>query len=285
MKIFRFPAILLLIVLTACNGYESLNNEKPLARVGEKFLYPSDLQGFVRIGYTETDSIQIIQNYIQKWIKTQLMLKKAEANLTQKELQEIYRQLEETRTSLTIYKYEQQLMMQKMDTVVTEQQIEDYYNENTENFILHKNIVKALYIKIPREAPGISRVSRWYRSTSEADMNELESYCYQFASKFDYFSEDWIFSEQIFKELPREIRNEEQFLRYNDHIELQDSGFYYFAAIRDYMLKGSEAPVGFVRNNIRNIILNKRKIEFLKELEYSVFSDGLIRNEFEIFQP
>ncbi len=271
------------LAAVSCNSYESGSGEKPLARVHDKYLYPSDLRGILPTNISRADSAQIARNYVQKWIRTQLMLKKAEVNLTQQELQEIYKQLDETRTSLTIYKYEQQMMFQRMDTAVSEEEIQNFYNEHSDNFILDKNIVKAIFIKIPQGAPNLDRVRGWYRSADENDMNELESYCYQYANKFDYFNDAWIYFDQVVRQLPGEISNQEQFLRYNTYTEAQDSAFHYFVAIRDYMLKGSEAPVAFVEDNIRNIILNKRKLDFTRELEKSVYTDGLTKNEFEIY--
>jgi hypothetical protein len=42
--------------------------------------------------------------------------------------------------------------------------------------------------------------------------------------------------------------------------------------------------VELVREDITNIILNKRKIEFIKDLEHRVYTDGASRNQFEIYR-
>ncbi|MGC9471279.1 MAG: hypothetical protein ACP5D1_07025 [Bacteroidales bacterium] len=275
------------VILTAvsCVNYEHTNGEQPVARVHNTYLYPSDLTGILPQKYTRTDSIRIVEDYIRKWVKTQLILNKAETNLTQTDLEEIRRQLEHTRASLTIYKYEQEMMRQKMDTTVTAEEIRLYYGDHSENFILDRSIVKATYIKIPDGAPNLEKVRTWYRSEKEEDQNSLESYCYQYASKFDHFDDDWIAFGEILNQLPGEVRNEESFLRYNTSIEMRDSSHHYFVAIRDYQLAGSEAPVEFVDERIRNIILNKRKVTFIRELENSVYNEGLTKNKFEIFTP
>jgi len=79
------------------------------------------------------------------------------------------------------------------------------------------------------------------------------------------------------------INNQEQYLRYNNFIETQDSLFYYLVNIKDCRLKSTVAPLNYVSDNIRYIILNKRKIEFIKELENDSYNDALNRNSFEIY--
>ena len=44
------------------------------------------------------------------------------------------------------------------------------------------------------------------------------------------------------------------------------------------------APVELVKDDITNIILNKRKIQFIKDLENRVYSEGVSRNQFEIYR-
>jgi hypothetical protein len=53
-------------------------------------------------------------------------------------------------------------------------------------------------------------------------------------------------------------------------------------SIQDYKLKNELAPAEFVKSNIRNLILNRRKIEFLKEVENSVYTEGIRQNKFKI---
>ena len=97
--------------------------------------------------------LHLFQNYINKWAKRQLLLKKAEENLTPVLKEEIANQLEDTRSNLIIYQYQRQMILEKLDTVLTEAEIENYYAANEKSFILSSNIVKALFIKLPLETP------------------------------------------------------------------------------------------------------------------------------------
>ena len=105
------------------------------------------------------------------------------------------------------------MMLEKMDTTITDEEMESYYATNEKNFTLNSNIVKALFIKVPVETPGIDKIRSWARSNDQKDLQQLESYCYQFAEKFDDFNEDWVTMDKLSVELPQDIINQDEFLK------------------------------------------------------------------------
>jgi len=274
--------IILLTVLVACTTLDNRNREKPLARVYEKNLYLSDIQDIFPEDISLSDSVIILQNFVDKWVKKQLILQKAELNLTENQ-KDVTQQIDEYRSSLLIYKYEQNLIAQKLDTVITQEEVQAYFDENPSNFNLDDHIVKCLYIKLPVGAPNLYRIRQLYRSEREGDFQQLESYCYQYAVKYDYFNENWVSFESITRELPNEIRNPDRYLRYNRYIEQQDSLYRYLVNIREYHLAGTIAPLSYMETRIRTIILNKRKIKFVNDLENNIYMDALNKGEFTVY--
>lgn len=272
-----------IILFVSCPAIENNKQKEPLARVENMYFYPSDLPNIFNGGISEEDSAEIAKTYIQKWIKNKLLLQKAELNIPNQKQQEVLKKLEDTRASLMIYEYQQQMINQKLDTIVTQSEIDEYYNKYFNNFILGKNIVKALFIQIPLNTPNIANVRQWYRSNNSEDITKLEGYCYQYATKYDYFNEKWISFSSLLNILPVSVKNQESYLKYNQFIETSDSLYQYFANIRDYRLKGSNAPVEYISDNIKSIILNNRKIRFLKEIENNIYYDALSRNRIEIY--
>ncbi len=120
--------------------------------------------------------------------------------------------------------------------------------------------------------------------TSTEGLIELRDYCVQYAKVFDIFVERWVDFREIAKNIPETIENPEQFLKNNQVIERNDSDYYYLVSIHDYKLKNEMAPVEYVRDNINNLILNRRKIDFLKQLENNIYSEGVEKNKFEILK-
>ena len=176
------------------------------------------------------------------------------------------------------------MMLEKMDTVVTDAEMENYYAANEQSFLLNSNIVKALFIKLPIETPDISRVKRLARSGDQKDLQQLESYCFQFAEKFDDFKEEWVPMDRLLVELPDDIENQENFLKRNTFYETSDSTSEYLISIRDYRLRSSLAPFEYVKNDIKRIIWNSRRYEFLQSLENGIYSEALKENSFKIYK-
>ena len=278
----RCLSIFVLILLISCNKTSNENNEITLAKVHDKYLYESDIKSLFANNVSKDDSVTIARNYINDWIKKQLMLQKAEINLTE-ESKDIEKQIEDYRSSLLIFKYKQELIKQKMDTIVTDEEIENYYNEYSANFVLNHNIVKALYLQISKEAPEIDKIKRWYKSSDSEDLSRLEDYCYQYATKFDDFDNAWIPFNNLLIEIPVNIDDQERYLRYNKYIEPEDDLFYYFVKINEYSLKSTVQPLEYARLKIKSIILNKRKFTFIDELENTIYNDALNHNEFIIY--
>ena len=208
---------------------------------------------------------------------------KAEENLSAELKNEVAGQLEETRANLIIYQYQRQMMLEKMDTVVTETELENYYAANEKAFILTSNIVKALFIKVPVETPDLNRIRTLARSNNQNDLQQLERYCFQFAEKFDDFNEEWIPMDRLSVELQKDIDNEENFLKRNTFYETTDSVSLFLISIRDYRLRSSLAPFEYVRNDIKRIIWNTRRFEFIQSLENGIYNDALKENSFKIY--
>ncbi len=280
---FKAVVPVLLILLFSCKDKTRQNTEKPVARVMNAALYASDMQGIFPEGITPEDSIQIAKDFIEKWIRRQLLLNKAELNLTESE-KNVKEQIENYRSSLLIYKYEQSLLKQKLDTVIGFQEIQDYYNNNQSNFLLNKNIVKALYIKVKRSAPELWKLRQWFRQDDSESIKNLEAYCYKYADYYDYFNDQWVDFSALVDKIPIQIGNPENYLRYRQYIEASDSTHHYFIRIFKSAFKGEPSPIELVKEDIEKIILNKRKIELLTTIEENIYKDALKRGLFTIYE-
>jgi hypothetical protein len=276
--------IFVLSVVAGCRRNNDSVKRIPLAEVGNVVLYYDEVPALLQHSIADSDSAAIIQNYINKWAKRQLLFMKAEDNLSPETREDIEKQLKETRANLVIYQYQQKMMLEKMDTVVTDAEMENYYAANEQSFLLNSNIVKALFIKLPIETPDISRVKRLARSGDQKDLQQLESYCFQFAEKFDDFKEEWVPMDRLLVELPDDIENQENFLKRNTFYETSDSTSEYLISIRDYRLRASLAPFEYVKNDIKRIIWNSRRYEFLQSLENGIYSEALKENSFKIYK-
>ncbi len=255
----KFILILTLIFFTdLCSRIQDSPKDTPLAKVGDQFLYSHEIKGLIRAGLAKDDSTVMLTSLVEKWVRKQLILQKAELNLTEEE-KDVSKALDEYRTSLIIFKYEQKLIKEKLDTAVSKAEIEKYYNENTSNFVLNYDLVKAQYVKLPLKTPKMDKLKELMKTENEENVKQLESYCFQYATKYDYFKDDWVNLDNIRAVFPVEISGSETYLKYTKFIEAKDSIYYYLLNIKDVKTKGNIAPLNFVDNDIKSIILLKRK--------------------------
>ena len=272
----------LFMILSGCSLFRGQPHEDPVARVFEQYLYPSDLSDAVPGGTTPQDSLILAKRYIDTWVKDQLMMHRAEQELTD-EQKDFDKQIDEYYRSLLIYTYRQKLLQQKMDTLVSEEEISAYYQENLSNFILGEDVIKGTFVKIPLTAPSQAELRRWSRSNTEEDLDQMEKYSITYAEKFSDFNDAWVYFSSISAQLPMQIAQPSRYLTYNKNIETTDSDYRYFLHVTDHLTEGEVAPMDMVEDDITNILLNKRKIEFFQDLDQIIYNDAVSRNQFEIY--
>jgi hypothetical protein len=281
-RVKKLAFLVLLVPLVSCTGLLKKKTERILARVGKEYLYESDLKGLIPPGSTPDDSITFVHNYVDTWVRHKLLVLQAEKNLTPEEM-DFTSQLDEYKNSLIIYAYENALVQQKLDTNITDEEIESYYNANQGNFQLRDNIVQMQYVKLPKNSKQISQFRNLLGADTPESRNKLSGLCEHQA--VDYFLDDqnWLSLSDVLNEISLKTYNEEDFLKNNRTFEYQDSAFVYLFRIKDYKIKESTSPLGFEKERIRSIILNKRKIDLLNHMRQDVYDNGLKHNEFEIY--
>ena len=162
-------------------------------------------------------------------------------------------------------------------------EILEYYLEHADNFKLNRNIVKAIFMKIPADFANPEMLKKMSSNTTQEGMDEIRDYCLRYAKGFDIFTDRWVDLEKVMNNIPTSIDNAEQFLKQNRYIEYSDSSNFYLVTIHEYMLRGEQAPEDYVREDIKNLIINRRKIEFLNNLEEKIFQEAINRNSFKIY--
>jgi hypothetical protein len=275
---------ILLLSFFSCSYFKPRQTEKSVARVYDKYLYASDIERIVPKNVKGKDSADMVKNYIDNWVRQNLLLHKAKQNLNAEELSiSIEKQLEDYRTSLITFAYEKELIRQKLDTAVSLAEIEDYYQKNPQNFQLKDNIIKVLYVKVKQNAPKLSKVREWCQSSIEADRKLLEDYCYQFAENFYLDDSSWFLFDDLLKEIPIEAYDKEQFLQNNRWVEVKDTSSLYFVNIKGFKIKDSTSPLSFEKSNIHNIIINKRKLQLINQMKEDVYQSELSNKNIEIY--
>lgn len=277
------PYIIGLLLIVSCTGNSTKDeNREVIARASNAFLYKDNIQDIIPYGTSSKDSLERLKKYIDSWVREALAIQKAEDNLTE-EQKNVEKQLQDYRNSLITYTYEKELVKQKLDTTVSIEEIEQYYNNNRNNFELKDNIIKVVYVKVNKKAPGINKLQKWYKSDNLKDKELLAGYCHQFAENFYLDENSWLLFDDLLKEIPIQTYNKELFLQNNRFVEVSDSLNSYFLNIKGFKIRNSLSPLSFEKENIKNIILNKRKLQLITKMKEDIYNDAANNKKIEIY--
>ena len=278
------PPLMIFLVLTglsACSWFEGGKGKK-LARVGKDYLYDSDLKEVFSERFSGTDSIEIVQNYINQWIKEKLAEKEAKENI--KNIPEdLDEQVEDYRNSLILYHYQKELIGTKLDSSISNKEIEDYYSKNKANFELKNNIIKVVYVKIEKKNKDLDKVRKWVKNLDDSNRKNLQDWCISGALNYYLDDNSWLIFDDLLKEIPIKTYDQEAFLKNNRFVEIQDTTGLYLVNIKGFKTKDDISPIGVEKENIKNILLNSRKLSILKNKEENQFKEASDRGEFEIY--
>ena len=270
----------LLFICFILNSCKNNFNEDIVATVYGENLFLDDI--VKEIPLNTVDSSFFIKNFIDEWVSKRILLHHAKINL-KIDQDEYDKKVNDYKNSLIIYNYEQQLVDQNLDTVVTFDQIKNYYINNMQNFVLSQNIFKGRFIIVNKEAPKIDLLKKIYKSVNDKDKIILEDYCKQFAINYSLSDTVW----QYFSSLSNVFSSTEVSLR-NHSIKnktniIQTEDNLYLVYIKDFKSKGDISPLSLEISKIRNVLLNKKKINYLEKLSRDFYNNSLALDKIKIY--
>lgn len=272
-RIWRAYLSLVLLAMSSCQQQVEHGGKTPLAQVGDHFLYREDMAQALPYGISGTDSVRFVSEFVQKWLEEQVLYEKAEHNVRGDE--KIERMVAEYRRTLVMNNYEHMLLLQRMNEELTEEELQGYYNENKQLFILEEPVIKGVLIKVPLTSPGLKDLKRWYKEKTDEALEELEKYAFRNSVLYEYFYEHWVpVSELEGKIIVNLAELSSEFDKHHD-IEVEDEEYCYLLHIDEYLLKGEEKPYDLARNEIINLLANKRKVEFMNNVKKDLYNQSM----------
>jgi hypothetical protein len=273
-----------LAFLLSCNKGSNSDIEQkqsPIVTVRDKTLYKSELDAIVPRSLSAEDSAAMAQAYIKMWINDQLMYEKAQKNVLNKD--EIDRLVANYKKSLVSNFYQEQLLKEQLSKSVSDRDLQAYYEQNKGQFKLRDNIIKGLYLKIPLSSKELDDFLKWYKQGTDAAIEKIEKNTLQNAVAYEYFYNKWVNMNDITEKMPLSINNGEEFLRTNKNVEARDSSFIYLLNIKEYKLKGSEAPYEYIKNQVTEAYTEQRKSDYLKKVRQDLYDKAVSDKEITIY--
>jgi len=275
--------ILVCVFFASCEYFKQETERKAVARVNDTYLYEEDIQKLITENTSAEDSTLIVNNYINRWATQQLLIDQAKINLSAGKLEEFDKLVKEYKNDLFTEAYKNMIVSEQLDSVITEQEYREYYETNKENFKLQDLLVKLRYVLLPEDYEGLQLVKEKLNRYNQKDKASLNSQDYQFISS-NFNDSVWIKKEVLIHELPVLMGENEQTLKNSNFVQLQDSLGVYLMKIENVLNPSETAPLSYIKPTLKQIILNKRKLELIKKLETDITKDAIETNNFEIYK-
>ncbi len=278
--IIVYIGILVILSCSACQLAHKKENDRLLAKVHNRTLYLSELDGMFPLGTTGEDSALIINAFVERWIRETLLLYEAERNIPSD--LNIDKLVRDYRASLIRHNYEQVLVNELLDSVVTPEVLVEFYEKHIERYQLESPIIRCYFVKIPLSVAGIERFkSNWSNSANAESKAELINFCNQYAQTHLLEDSVWYRGVDILADLPEGTLSLDNISK--REIVESDDDYHYFLKILDLKKKNEIAPLSFVEEEIRKTILRDRKLKLLEDKKNEMYELELRRNNIQIY--
>ncbi|MBR4047671.1 MAG: peptidyl-prolyl cis-trans isomerase [Bacteroides sp.] len=274
--------IIIMAMCISCKKEYDHHGRTPLVELNGRFLYYDEIQSVLPLSLSASDSVAFVEQYKLNWMKELLLMDKATHNIPNNA--EIDRLVENYRKSLILHTYQQELINQNLANEVTEEEMLAYFEEHQTLFKAERPLLKGLFIKVPLSAPQLTQLRRWYKDTARVAVENLEKYGLQHAVKYEYFYDKWVSIAEILDWVPYDEEELTDYLTKRQYLELKDTTFYYFLNVTDYRPVGAQEPFEFAQSQVKDILLNMRRMDYIEQVKNELYEEALEENKIKIVQ-
>lgn len=275
--------ILLLLLLIGCNkGKQSVDNSKLLAKVGDKELHISELEGMIPYNATSEDSSLIINALVERWAKEAVMLNEAEKNVP--EDLNIDKLVEDYRASLLKNNYESVLIEQLLDSVVTKNDLNQFYESHKAQFVLEEPIVRCYLLKTANDAPELNKARTWWNSLpNQENLQDIQRFANQHGTLSELEDSKWQEVSSLIEKMPVGFVTTSNIYTKNSFVQSKD-GFTYFFHLIEVLRKDATPPLAYLSSEIKRVILHQRKQKLLQDKKAEMYARETRRNNIKFYK-
>ena len=272
--------ILIAILLSSCNELTSIKNDKLVSRVGENYLYESDIPDF----YLYDDSLVRRKAFIDSWARENILFDLSLVNLDQKSIINLDELIERYKRDLYINSYKDILINSMVDSIISDSEIDEYYDKNLNKFKLNEDLIKFRFVKIPLDNINLNKIRNGLIRYSSFDMQLIDSLSFQLAS-YNLNDSLWITKRDFFNQVDFvNYENQKKYVKKGQLISKRDSMYVNLLFIDDILQANSVAPRSYLTDRIKSTIYNNRKILLIKELNKEIINDAIKSKKYELYK-
>ena len=268
----RVAAIALsaLLLLAACHRPK----DKLVAEVYYHKLYESEIRKNMPSGLSPEDSMTLVNDYINQWVREQLLLHEAEQLLSARE-KNFDKQINEYRNSLLINAlYDKLTEDMPVDEAQLKQETYDFNKRYDNSYAVKKPIIQLNYVKLSKGSPLLSQV-RSILFDPNRRIHEKDTLVALLGDSIEYMLDDeqWLYLEDIQREVSVNIEPDK--VKSHPTIEKEVGGNHYLLVILNYKNQRSVSETEEEQAAVRMMLLNQRRQEFLDDYVNKLYDEAL----------
>ncbi len=271
-----------LFFFASCDYLKQDSDKIPIARVNNNYLFEDDISSLISEGISKEDSTLIVSNYINRWATKQLLIDQSKINLSEDQVDNYEKLVEDYRNDLFTEAYKNAIVMHELDSTITTAELEAYYEKYKENFKLNDELYKLRFIQLDVNYSNLLQTRDKLRRFNQKDREILDSLSIQFKA-FNFNDSIWVKKRVILEALPVLLTSGDNVLKKSNFAQIQDSLGVYLVKIVDVLKPNDIAPMSHIQPTIKEIILNRRKLELIKKLEKDITKDAVKNNKYEVY--
>ncbi len=268
----------------ACDSPPKTQQQEAIARVGDDYLYRKDILNLIPENTSTEDSTLIVQSYIDRWATQKLLTEVSEINIDTRQKKELEALVNQYKIDLYTSAYIEQLVKKNIDTLVSQEEMMQYYEENKTNFRTNIKLAKLRYIQVPNEHQKFKEIKERFFKPKKTDSQFWDTYQVQLNS-VALNDSVWVDLNQIYQKIPFiNPENEEQYIQPSTTHEYKEDKSVYFIKVNKVLKENEISPFEYIQPAIKQVIINKRKLEFIKKIEKEIIIDAYKNKKYEIYK-
>ena len=272
--------IIITILFSSCSELTSIKNDKLVSRVGDNYLYESDIPDFS----SYEDGLIRQKDFIDSWARENIFFDLSLVNLNQKSILNLDELIEKYKRELYINSYKDILVNSMVDSIIKDGEIDDYYNENLNRLTLNEDLVKFRFVKVPSDNINLNKIRNGIRRYNSFDKKLIDSLSFQFAS-YNLNDSLWVTKREFFNQVSFvNYENQKKYVKKRQLISKKDSMYVNLLFIDDILEANNIAPKSYLSERIKSIIYNRRKILLIKELNKDIINDAIKSKKYELYE-
>lgn len=275
--------LLAVFMLAGCSYLEKTDDREVIVRVNDAYLYKEDINALINENTSQEDSAIIVSNYINRWATQQLLIDRAQLNLPESQLKEFRDLIENYKNELYTSAYKDAVVSRQLDSTLPIDEMKAYFEENKGNFKLTEDLLKLRYVSLAENNTNIKEIKSYLTSFDDEDKEELDKISLQFKN-YSFNDSVWVKLKTVYDKIPvLTLDHRDKLLNKSNFLQVEDSLGVYLIYVRDVLERGQDAPFEYAEPTIEKILLNKQKLNLIKELEKDITKDAIKNEQFEIY--